>query len=566
MITIGKIKAKNFCSYKELEFDFSNVGLALIWGPTGSGKSTFQDIIPWVLYGYTAKEGNVDEVIPFKSKEQTEGSCEVLLGSGSTIRIRRCRRPNDLYIEQSNGEIVRGKDLLDTQKIIDSLIGVTCEVFIASTYFHEFSTSGRFFEAKTKERKEFLEGLSDLSLCCSLEESLKERKRSTKERIKTLDDTSISISSRRSQFSTILSGLFERQSSWEGKNSKEIEYLQEKSEGFEKEKQQKIEKIKKDLGAWEELQLSVLNNLESEKAEYKEKLIPKTSIDRIIKEVKEKLKSVSSSPCPTCGNPKNIESINNFNSQLRYAEDCQKQNTNNLKQIQILEDTICSKTADNNPNLSLLSECETQQNVYREQLDYKLLQESPYIDDLNSHSLNLEMLDTSLLICEKSLECEKGFLTACSQLEDVNQMLRETLLSNKILEVQNGTNDFLEKYFDGEFRIDIKDDLSILKDGNLCNYKQLSKGQRQLLKLCFSISTMKAYTNKSGVMFTCVLFDEALDGLDSSLKVKAYSLFQELAIGVPSVLVIDHSSELQQLFDTRYQVELTPSGSVLCGV
>lgn len=46
---------KNFASFRELEFDFSNKGLTLIAGPTGSGKSTLLDAPSWCLFGVTSK-------------------------------------------------------------------------------------------------------------------------------------------------------------------------------------------------------------------------------------------------------------------------------------------------------------------------------------------------------------------------------------------------------------------------------------------------------------------------------------------------------------------------------
>jgi len=51
---------ENFASYERLEFDFSPQGLTLIEGPTGSGKSTLCDAIPWILFGRTAKDGALD--------------------------------------------------------------------------------------------------------------------------------------------------------------------------------------------------------------------------------------------------------------------------------------------------------------------------------------------------------------------------------------------------------------------------------------------------------------------------------------------------------------------------
>jgi ABC-type lipoprotein export system ATPase subunit len=95
----------NFGSYKHLEFDFNSNGLTLISGPTGSGKSTLCDIVPWILFGRTSKGGAVDEVRSWDAEEATTGT---LMLHG--ISITRSRKPNDLTIDGR-----RGKDLNDTQ-------------------------------------------------------------------------------------------------------------------------------------------------------------------------------------------------------------------------------------------------------------------------------------------------------------------------------------------------------------------------------------------------------------------------------------------------------------------
>src|SRR5690348_8536249 len=90
---ILSVSAQNFASYKSLEFDFQNQGLILIQGATGSGKSTLCDLIPWVLFGQTAKGGKVDEIRTWNTEEPTTGSIRL----SNNIVIWRSRSPNDLF-------------------------------------------------------------------------------------------------------------------------------------------------------------------------------------------------------------------------------------------------------------------------------------------------------------------------------------------------------------------------------------------------------------------------------------------------------------------------------------
>jgi ABC-type multidrug transport system ATPase subunit len=74
---------------------------------------------------------------------------------------------------------------------------------------------------------------------------------------------------------------------------------------------------------------------------------------------------------------------------------------------------------------------------------------------------------------------------------------------------------------------------------------------------------MKAAANNVGLQFTSLFFDEALDGLDTDLKLKAFNLFESLAQTHETIFVIDHSPELQNLFHKKYYVILENDNSKL---
>ena len=74
--------------------------------------------------------------------------------------------------------------------------------------------------------------------------------------------------------------------------------------------------------------------------------------------------------------------------------------------------------------------------------------------------------------------------------------LRGQLLKSVLRQIETSTNKYLEKHFDSEIKVVLtiddtdKVEVSIQKNGHECVFAQLSKGQRQLLKLCFGISVM----------------------------------------------------------------------------
>lgn len=170
-----EVSVKNFGSYKSLDFDFRGQnGLTLIQGPTGSGKSTFCDIIPWILFGRTAKGGTVDEVRSWNTSEVTEGFAIIEYQPGFSISITRKRKPNDLYYSTEDLEFNRGKDLQDTQKIINSILGMDFDLYLASSYYQEFSQTAQFFTTNAKTRRQICEQLVDLTMAVRLQDKLKE--------------------------------------------------------------------------------------------------------------------------------------------------------------------------------------------------------------------------------------------------------------------------------------------------------------------------------------------------------------------------------------------------------
>src|SRR5258706_14383017 len=95
-----KIHAENFGSYESLELDFQEMGLALLQGPTGAGKSTVMDMVFWAMFGQTAKGGNVDEVRSWKAIDSITKvilTIEVPNAKLSITRIRGKSSQNDLY-------------------------------------------------------------------------------------------------------------------------------------------------------------------------------------------------------------------------------------------------------------------------------------------------------------------------------------------------------------------------------------------------------------------------------------------------------------------------------------
>jgi DNA repair exonuclease SbcCD ATPase subunit len=463
---------QNFASYESLEFDFSNQGLCLIEGPTGSGKSTLCDFIPWILFGKTAKNGSVDEILSWPGDKVTSGT--IYFEDG--LEITRIRGPkakdNDLYFlyENDTGTVSaqRGKDLQDTQKLINNLLGVDSDLYLAGAYFHEFSQTAQFFNTTAKNRREILEQLTDLSLAIKLHSNINENTKTLAKEVFDIQTKVKIISSNIDQLNSLQESENTRAERWEASHKKTIEHTVACYDKFEKGR-----------------------------------------------------KKLLSNKCGACGTvlsePKEL---------VDYSE---------------------------NPHLARLSELESEKNPHAGAVkDF-----TGAIKNKNDELLVLKNKENELEIKYCDLEI----------LEDIVSDFRSTIVRNAISYVETTTNTLLTDHFDAEIKMTMsaedadKIQVEITKDGNKCVYNQLSKGQRQILKLCFGVAVMKCVSNNSGIKFHQVWFDEALDGLDETMKAKAFGLLNTLQLEYESIFVVEHSNELKAMFNTKYHVKLINGSS-----
>ncbi len=464
---------KNFSSYEEVSLTLCNQGLTLIQGNTGSGKSTLCDIVPWILFGKTAKNGSVDEVLTWPGDKVTFGRAVIEIND-SEINIYRMRaanpKHNDLYWTVSgHDEKNRGKDLLDTQKRINGLLGMDCDLYLSGSYFHEFSQAAQFFSTTAKNRREICEQVVDLSLAVSLQDKITNNIRAAKKQLQEINTKTEVLASNIAMLKNMQKTELTKVSDWDKAHDFDIIKTKELYERFEENRDIK----------------------------------PKSNI------------------CPTCK-------------------------------------TVLGQTKHIHNN---------SENPYKAKLEALITQTNPHTGSAKDFSLDIvnKQYDLHDLDVARDKLLEKSGDLAI--LGDVVEMFRTTLIQSTTVFLEDQTNHMLSTYFDAEIEVSFSatstDNLLVIirKDGNICSYAQLSKGQRQLLRLCFGVAIMKAVSNHHSVKFNTLWIDEGLDGLSDALKIKAYRLFQELQIEYENVFVVEHSESLKALFENKYSVALTDHGS-----
>lgn len=561
---------RNFGSYKELNFNFYSKGLTLISGPTGSGKSTLCDIVPWALFGVSSKGGAVDEVISWNSSGLTKVELTVLIKRRTYI-IVRTRNTNDLFaidIEDPSVPLIRGKDLADTQKLINDLLEMDADTYLASSYYHEFSTTAQFFSTTAKNRRTITEQLADLTLAVSIQDSassfIKDLRKERQELLQNLALKKHSLT----HLQTSLQQEESKSEVWESTRLNKLSQLSGKSRTFESDKYKTIQRLKENSKELEADRDSNVASVMSEIESCKSQLKLESDLNARQAILDERSSSLPTAVCSECGSTKDSH-LKLILAKDQYSLDTEKRIQEGLKrEIITLESKLNNLKKQVNPYTERLIAEGAKVNTYEDQI-YSLEAElNPYkettelqetikqalhdLDTIQSdiNEVNITIVDTELLT-------------------DVVNAFRGTLIQRTIDRLQFTTNELLSKHFDAEIRVIFsveaadKIEVEITKDGNKCTFHQLSKGQRQILKLAFSVSVMRAVANHAGISSNCLFMDESLDGLSEEMKAKAYTLLEELALEYDSVFVVEHSENFKSLFNNKINVSLVNGESVI---
>jgi DNA repair exonuclease SbcCD ATPase subunit len=549
---------ENFASYKSLEFAFDDQGLTHISGPTGSGKSTLADIVPWVLFGKTAKGGGVDDIRSWGAEETTIGSITLEIND-CRVYVTRQRAPNDLLFSIAAGPEIRGKDLADTQRLLNETLGMDADTYLAGAYMHEFSHTTAFFTTTAKNRRQLTEQFVDLSMAKDLTTKLSEYKKGLK--LETVELKS-SVQALKLKLAYIQNAIVqgeERALQWTEQQEQKIAQTQKSFNTFAKTQEKNVESI---IKAHERQQAELQSTIDDLVSSTK----PQDFYTSRKAYINAKLQALGSDTCSECGALKDSNKKMLITRELHQLD--KEEALNTQKAVSVVQSqqalTRHMKTLD-----VTLTQERTRENTYGVLLENFQRATNPHADAAVTAKVDLKKVTKEL----KNTEAELTNLMVDSDdvevLTQIVEDFRGAVIKNAILGLQTTTNSILEKHFDGELSVKFdvaesdKLDVSITKDGNSCVFTQLSKGQRTLLKLSFGIAVMRIVANHSGIDFNAVFFDEALDGLSEEMKVQAHGLFEELALQYSSVFVSEHSNEFKNLFNNRYEVKLVNGNSQL---
>ncbi len=555
--------AENFQSYETIEFSYKDLGLALISGPTGAGKSTLLDLVPWTLYNTTSKDGASDDVKPW-SGGVTASRVDVALPDGAILEVNRIRgtaAQNDLYwLEGDTEEQHRGKDLTETQKLLEARLGVTSELFILGSYLTQFSKADSFFIAKAKDRREVLEKIADQEFAIQLGEKSSTARKEAKKLVITAQNDLSGVTGKLEGLKDSIEGLKSSLVSWESQHVAKLLGLQSKLNSFEQDQHKVIAAIKTKSLEWQAARDRKMAELTQDL-----KALPLAEDDTVyagaLALVQRELAALKDTRCPSCSALTESEQREDYKEEISALIQARNENWNTLRNISELKKQIKAHSDAPDPHLSGLQQVQSQANPYADQIVAAQLEANPFQPRIDQTWLAIEVATTRRTELQASLAAAESQVSRLNWLYDKSFELRGILMTRAVSQIQDATNAYLERFFDAALRISLtvegsdKIEVEIYNEGHLAPFKSLSGGERCMLKLAFSLSLMKAAQHKAGVSFNMLMLDEPFSGLDTGLKEKAFGLLQELSTEYPTVLVIEHDEEIKNLFEVKFLVD-----------
>lgn len=583
---IKSIHAINFLSWKELSFDIQN-GTTLISGfnyddnrAEGSGKSAIFNALCYGLFGRLPKDTSVDSVI-----KEGESTCSVYVELNDGTVIERSRKPNDLCMwGLAASEPTRGKDIKDTQKLIEKKLGFTFNTFITVVYFAQ-NNPNSFIHMSEEEKAKVLSELQDLS-------QFDKARKQALDNLKTLKQ-SIELCTQNYVHQTNLENSYKEQkeklelaiSNFEVNKEKKLQELANKcGEAYGK-----ISNFKDEVLAQEEIDVLKQANEEVRKEQTlaEKTRVLKINLQATFKRNEQELASlidthaklVEGGTCPTCGgllcnsNEKvyndTLNSLVANINELKLSQEnilLQKNELKEVHDIEVLNDVY-------NKNKVALSILEKQlienKLLKRDILNFNNAIESTShsnCDDFTAQHLDLS---NKLQLVSKNRGVYNEELLALNKeyghLEVVKDGFKE-VKQRTYIGFLNEINRLVNKYAAELFEVPIFIRFNNLgEDGEIGKvYTEivinnvtrslglLSGGQVKRLELAVFLSLNEIINNRLGNTLNIRILDEVMTNLSMESSKKIVALLKSLA---GSTLIIEHNELVKSIVDDMFNIE-----------
>ncbi len=555
MITFQKIRWKNFLSTGNLftEIDFQKNNTNLIIGTNGAGKSTMLDALTFVLFNKPFRKINKPQLINSQNDRDCLVEIEFQINTRQYV-VRRGIRPNVFDIIVNGTELHREADDRAMQRVLeDNILKVNYKSFTQIVILGS-STFVPFMQLTNANRREVIEDLLDIRIFSLMNNILKDKIRTQKEQVKSLDLKKETLKDKMKMQQNFIDELENRgNQNIDGNNSKitnlmtEVdEYLKENTK-LQEDLQNTTEKQKDIAGARQKL--SKLNTLRGKISQ---------KVSSITKEHKFFMENTV---CPTCTQDieesfrlNKIEDVQNKAKELKEGfdelESTIKFEQERERQFNTLSKEITNLTHGISQNNTRVS---GNQRQIRD-LEYEIQTITENLANRNSEHEKLDEFKTNLQSTFNELSDKKQDIVhndfAYSLLKDdgvKTKIIRKYLpfINQQVNRYLQMMDFYINFHLDEEFKETVKS--PIHED---FSYSSFSEGEKMRIDLALLFTWREVARVKNSVNTNLLIMDEVFDssldgfGTDEFLKIIRY------VIKDANIFVISHKQDMRDKFES----------------
>jgi DNA repair exonuclease SbcCD ATPase subunit len=581
-----EIYLKNFLSYQDQSFTFSDNGLTLIEGynkdegdSNGAGKSSLWDGISWAMFGQTVRGLKGDDVINRKFKKDCLVTVK-LTCFGKNYEVTRCRKHSELgdrLFINNEGEKVELGTIAQTQQWILDTFQIDFDLFRCTVLFAQGETFN-FVDAGNKAQKEILSKVMKINYDKFLT--------NTKTKIKTLSQSIqnaerelISIEAR---MDVDFEEIEEKIRQWDEGREERLTRLRAEIEKYNKELDElkakskptdKINSMLKRVQADIKAKRMGVGDLEEECGELKVKLHYYES------ELKKGEELEGQEECPKCRSKitcLNQEWIQDSKNNIDKYKVLVKSKNDEIKEIRNDIEDMSEKLEKLRTLLSQQESLQKQIGMIESRVesldqDYsnKESEENPYRDELDRKKKLVESLtaqakekETEIVNYNKLMPFYDFWINAFGD-SGIKSFVFDLICSN----LTNKANGYLNILSGGAFAISFdtqkltksgelreKFDCVVSKDDQKVDYASCSGGEKRRISLAVDMALSEIMGDYHGSKFNVVCFDEQSNFLDKHGREYYMNLLKSMS-KEKQVFVVDHDSEFKSRFDRVITIE-----------
>lgn len=616
MLDFGKIKLKNFRSYKEAELNLRDRGFCLISaenhckadnaGSNGSGKSSIVEAICFALTGETTNEVSKGLVNNQAGKDE-DAYVELEFNKDrDNYIIKRILAPKSDMRITKNGQDISGKGIRESQAILEKELPDVDHDLIASTIVLGQSMPYKFSSFAPSGRKELLERLTKSDFMIEdMKKRVAERLDELNKKLRENEDSLLLNNSKLSQVKNEL-----RQLEYTRDNSVSIDYNAEiaRDEKFLNETTATINKTEKENT---KLQIDIdsvnkkLAELNNERLRVREEELNsynKSINEYVIKasEIKSDINSLNREIvqlknirdiCPTCGQKipgvhkhdtsKQEAEVKTLQESLKTVQDKSteinkkhddyiiqidssfKDDINKLNsELETLTDNQSKNNRELRESYSRKSALEAEISKFKYEQSAEQKNWNSLIKDIEEHKKAITQLENLIRLAED------GKVTYESRLEVVKKMdilikrdFRGYLLINIIEYLNKKAKEYCNIVFGNELvNLELSgNNLEITYAGK--TFDNLSGGEKQRVDIMLQFALRDLMNKYFNVDSNIIVLDEITDYLDKQACQAVIKLITEKLNDTESVFIISHHmSELGLPIDSEVHVVKDENG------